>query len=82
MALRVLHLSDTHLRKSPESVRGRKADRRLASVLEKFSRLNETVDIIVVTGDIAGDRSPQARAVVTRPAQLRDARVGRSRKPR
>lgn len=60
MALRVLHLSDTHLRKSPGSMRGKKAERRLASVLEKFSRLDETVDIIVVTGDIADDRSRQA----------------------
>jgi len=60
MVLRVLHLSDTHLRKSPESVRGKKVERRLAAVLERFSCLNETVDIIVVTGDIADDRSPQA----------------------
>jgi Icc protein len=60
VVLRILHLSDTHLRKSPDSMRGKKAEQRLASVLERFSRRNETVDIIVVTGDIAGDRSAQA----------------------
>jgi 3',5'-cyclic AMP phosphodiesterase CpdA len=72
--MKIIHLTDPHVRAHGECVRTVDTATRFAAVVDDVARRHADADLVVVTGDLVGDREPASYAL------FRDL-IGRIRAP-
>ena len=61
--MKIIHLTDPHVRAHGERARGVDTTERFAAVVDDVARRHADADLVVVTGDLVGDRDPASYAL-------------------